>query len=66
MLQGLVPSIAVSFKHTLEEAPEEGPDKRMKRDEGQHIAINIANLDSEYTPLLHGYKQNSKYESSPT
>ena len=28
----------------------------------QHLDVHIADLDSEYTPLLHGFKENARYE----
>jgi len=57
LLLGMLPSVAQSFKHDLEVDHEETSDFK-----GQTVNIHIANLDQEYTPLLHGFKQNARYE----
>ena len=53
VLLGLLPKLPHSFIHSLEVSP-------TAVGTAQHISIRIADLETEYTPLLHGYKQNPR------
>jgi len=67
-LMGLLPSVPQSFQHAKEDSKKGDASKDAQADgtvdhaKAQHVAIHIADLDSEYTPLLHGYKESPRYD----